>query len=104
MDLISLDGLDDYGKCRDKVSILTADEYKKYRKEIDKATDGPVNDWWRICTPDSTPSGAGSSGVRVVGSSGALGYGSAINVNAVRPFFVLDSSTFVLRERENKDE
>lgn len=104
VDLISLDGLDDYGKCRDKVSILTADEYKKYRKEIDKATDGPVNDWWWLCTPDSTPSGVESSGVRFVSSSGALNYGTASFSSAVRPFFVLDSSTFVLRESEHKDE
>ena len=104
VDLISLDGLDDYGKCRDKVSILTADEYKKYRKEIDKATDGPVNDWWWLCTPDSTPSGVGSSGVRYVSSSGALSNNTDNNNNAVRPFFVLDSSTSVFPESEAEDE
>lgn len=104
VDLLSLDGLDDYGECQDKVSLLTADGYKKYRKEIDKATDGPVDDWWWLCTPDSTPSGAGSSYVRFVSSSGTSGYNTA-NVNvAVRPFFVLDSSTSVFPESEAEDE
>ncbi len=31
-DLTSLDGLDDYGVCIDKVSMLTAAEYAKYHK------------------------------------------------------------------------
>lgn len=105
VDLISLDGLDDYGECQDKVSLLTADGYKKYRKEIDKATDGPVDDWWWLCTPDSTPSGAGSSYVRVVLSSGTFHYVAAnVSNNAVRPFFVLDSSTSVFPESEEEDE
>ena len=105
VDLLSLDGLDDYGECQDKVSLLTADGYKKYRKEIDKATDGPVDDWWWLCTPDSTPSGAGSLYVRVVLSSGTFHYVAAnVSNNAVRPFFVLDSSTSVFPESEAEDE
>lgn len=105
VDLLSLDGLDDYGECRDKVSILTADEYKKYRKAIDKATDGPIDEWWWLCTPDSTPSGAGATWVRIVYSSGTLSSSAANNGSvAVRPFFVLDSSTLVFPEMENEDE
>lgn len=104
VDLLSLDGLDDYGECQDKVSILTADEYKKYRRAIDKSTDGPIDDWWWLCTPDSTPSGAGSMWVRVVSSSGTLGGCAASNYYAVRPFFILDSSTLVFPEMEDEDE
>lgn len=33
-DLISLDGYDDYGKCRDKVSIMSLLDYMKYHKNI----------------------------------------------------------------------
>lgn len=100
VDLLSMDGLDDYGKCQDKVSIMTADGYKKYRREIDKATDGPIGGWWWICTPDSTPSGVGSSYVRIVNSSGALFNGTASSgYNAVRPFFILPSSALVFHER-----
>lgn len=99
VDLFSMDGLDDYGKCQDKVSILTADEYRRYRKALEKANGAAVGDWWWLCTPDSTPSGDGSSYVRVVYSSGAL-VSSASNVSlAVRPFFILASSALVFHER-----
>ena len=99
VDLLSMDGLDDYGKCQDKVSIMTADGYKKYRREIDKATDGPIGGWWWLCTPDSTPSGAGSSYARYVNSSGALSSHAANVNNAVRPFFILASSALVFHVR-----
>lgn len=105
VDLLSLDGLDDYGECQDKVSILTADEYRRYRKALEKANGAAVGDWWWLCTPDSTPSGAGSSYVRFVNSSGALySYAASSGSYAVRPFFVLDSSTSVFPESEAEDE
>ncbi len=104
VDLFSMDGLDDYGKCQDKVSILTADEYRRYRKALEKANGAAVGGWWWLCTPDSTPSGDGSSYVRSVYSSGSLFGNTASNVNAVRPFFILDSSTLVFPEMEDEDE
>lgn len=104
VDLLSLDGLDDYGECQDKVSILTADEYRRYRKALEKANGAAVGDWWWLCTPDSTPSGDGSLYVRFVYSSGTLGNNTASNNNAVRPFFILDSSTLVFPETEDEDE
>lgn len=102
VDLFSMDGLDDYGKCQDKVSIMTADGYKKYRREIDKATDGPIGGWWWLCTPDSTPSGAGSSYVRIVNSSGTLLSNAAYYNIAARPFFILASSALVFHVREKE--
>ena len=105
VDLFSMDGLDDYGKCQDKVSILTADEYRRYRKALEKANGAAVGDWWWLCTPDSTPSGGGSSYVRIVVSSGTLSNGTASgSSNAVRPFFILDSSALVFPEMEGEDE
>ena len=104
VDLFSMDGLDDYGKCQDKASILTADEYRRYRKALEKANGAAVGDWWWLCTPDSTPSGDGSLYVRFVGSSGALSSYAANGSLAVRPFFILDSSTLVFPETENEDE
>ena len=104
VDLFSMDGLDDYGKCQDKVSILTADEYRRYRKALEKANGAAVGDWWWLCTPDSTPSGDGSSYVRVVYSSGSLINSTANDSFAVRPFFILDSSTLVFPEMEDEDE
>lgn len=32
VDLLSMDGLDDYGTSKDKISLLTIDQYRKYRK------------------------------------------------------------------------
>ena len=31
-DLLSMDGQTEYGHCEDKISLLTVDEYRKYRK------------------------------------------------------------------------
>lgn len=39
-DLITDDGLTGYGYCTDYISMLTCDEYRKYRKYI------PTLDWW----------------------------------------------------------
>lgn len=49
-DLLSLDGLTEYGKCMDKVSLLTADEYREYRRYLPR-----TNQLWWLCTPWSTP-------------------------------------------------
>ena len=48
--LLSLDGQTEYGSCTDKVSLLTVDEYRKYRKYIPNA-----NKWWWLISPWSTP-------------------------------------------------
>ena len=50
VDLLSLDGLDDYGTSNDKVSLLTIDQYRKYRKVLGENLD---NLWW-LLTPNST--------------------------------------------------
>ena len=89
-DLTSLDGYDDYGKCQDKVSVMSVPEYMKYHRYI-----GNCDTSHFLLTPDSTPSGYGSDGVRYVDSSGGVGYYWCYCVGAVRPFFVLKSSIFV---------
>ena len=52
-DLFSHDGLRDYGKCEDRVSLLTYDLYRNSRENI-KGFD----EWFWTCTPDSTPPAA----------------------------------------------
>ena len=91
VDLLSLDGLDDYGVSNDKVSLLTIDQYRKYRKNIGENK----YSWWWLSTPDSTPSGCSSDGVRRVLSGGRVDYGWCDYSGAVRPFFVLKSDIFV---------
>lgn len=61
VDLFSHDGLDDYGTCEDLISILTYDLYRNNRKNIK-----PINKWFWLRTPNSTPSGCSSDGVRCV--------------------------------------
>lgn len=86
-DLLSLDGLDDYGKVDgDILAIPTIDLYRECRKEISS-----LGDWWWLATPDSTPSGCGSGYVRYVNSVGCVGYGWCDGSKAVRPFFILKS-------------
>ena len=86
-DLMSLDGLDDYGTSIDKVSLLTIDQYRKYRKLLS----GNMDRWWWLATSDSTPSGWNSRCVRCVCSDGCVNYNGCGCVRGVRPFFVLKS-------------
>ncbi|MDE6435757.1 MAG: hypothetical protein K2L07_16225 [Lachnospiraceae bacterium] len=90
-DLLSLDGLDDYGKVSgDILAIPTIDLYRECRKKIPN-----LGIWWWLTTPNSTPTGYGSVGVRYVGSDGDVGCGWCGDSEAVRPFFILKSSIFV---------
>jgi len=91
VDLLSLDGLDDYGIDTVKVSLLTIDDYRKYRKALGDNLD----DWWWLVTPDSTPSGDGESWVRCVLSNGCMCYDNYLYIGGVRPFFFLKSNIFV---------
>ena len=91
VDLMSLDGLDDYGTSKDKVSLLTIDQYRKYRKILKENK----NRCWWLSTPHSTPTGYGSDDVQYVDSGGDVCYGWCSYVRGVRPFFILKSDIFV---------
>ncbi len=89
--LLSLDGLDDYGEVNgDVLAIPTLDLYRDCRKNISN-----LDQFWWLATPDSTPSGCGSGNVQVVESDGYVGYDWCGGYGAVRPFFILKSSIFV---------
>ena len=90
VDLFSLDGEDDYGKITRKVSIPTIDEYRHNKNAIKNH----IEEWFWLCTPDSTQSGYGSYDVQYVDSVGGVGYGWCDGCGAVRPRFVLSSSIF----------
>ena len=92
-DLTSLDGLDDYGTCTDKVSLLTSAEYAKYHKILGLKPDYP-NSWWLI-TPASTPSNDFSHYVCFVHSHGILDWLRSGYSRNVRPFLTLRSSILV---------
>lgn len=91
--LLSLDGLDDYGSCMDKVSLINLDEYRKYRKKLPD-----TGEWWWMITPDSTPSNNDSSWISVVSPSGLIGSSSYFGDGGVRPFCIFPSSIFESEE------
>ena len=93
--LLSLDGQTEYGSCTDKVSLLTVDEYRKYRKYIPNA-----NKWWWLISPWSTPCNDYSSTVAVVSPSGCIydNCRSCDDVDGVRPFCIFSSSIFESEE------
>lgn len=86
MDLTALDGLKDYGKVTDIVGVPDLNLYRECRENI-LAGDR----WWWLSTPNSTPSGIGSSDVRCVDDGGRVGYGGCDWDGDVRPFFILKS-------------
>lgn len=93
-DLTSLDGLDDYGACTDKVSLLTAVEYAKYHKILGLKSN--YTDWRWLITPMSTPSNDYARGACFVYSNGVLGWDACCCTGSVRPFLNLESSISVL--------
>lgn len=97
-DLTSLDGLDDYGTCTDKVSLLTSAEYAKYHKILGLKSNYP--DWWWLITPASTPSNDYSRCVCFVYSLGILCWGDCGFSRGVRPFLNLESSISVLLNKD----
>lgn len=90
VNLLSLDGYDDYGMVSDQIAVMTIDEYRKYHKYI-----GDTGTLHWLSTPDSTPSGYGDSGVRCVDGDGRVFYFGCVWDGGVRPFFILKSLIFV---------
>ena len=91
IDLTSDDGLDDYGKATDKVGLLTADMYRKYNRIIEKY---PVDDWWWLSTPWSTPHRGWKYAVRVVYDDGAMNNSNCYCNSGVRPFCIFSPLIF----------
>ena len=92
-DLLSLDGQTEYGETDDFVSLLTVDEYRKYRKFIPN-----TDEWWWLITPWSTPCNNYKSTVAVVSPSGHFDYGNCCNYGGVRPVCIFSSSIFESEE------
>lgn len=88
-DLLSMDGQTEYGHCKDKISFLTVDEYRKYRKLLPN-----MDKWWWLLTPWSTPVNDFSTTNTVVSPSGRIGYGFCYSAYGVRPACIFSSSIF----------
>lgn len=94
-DLLSVDGQNQYRACKDKVSLLTLDEYRKYRSLI------PNEEYyWWLLTPWSTGCNGYSLGEAVVLPSGNINV--CLNCNGsygVRPVCIFSSSIFESKEK-----
>lgn len=88
-DLLSLDGQTEYGRCEDMVSLLTVDEYRKYRKLIPNQ-----GYYWWLITPWSTPCNEYEKSVTVVCPSGGISHSYCGYIDGVRPFCIFSSSIF----------
>lgn len=93
-DLLSLDGQTEYGTCEDKISLLTVDEYRKYRSLIPNTDDY----WWWLITPWSTPCNDYKKTVTVVSSSGRIDNNRCNYDCGVRPVCIFSSSIFESEE------
>ena len=89
-DLLTLDGLTEYGTCEDKISLLTVDEYRKYRALIPNTDDY----WWWLITADSCKSNNNNTWVRVVSPRGLIGGYDYDCDYGVRPVCIFSSSIF----------
>ncbi len=88
-DLLSLDGQTEYGHCKDKISILTMDEYRKYRKFLPN-----MGKWWWLLTPWSAPANDYNTTLTVVSPSGLIDFNVCSFVYGVRPVCIFSSSIF----------
>lgn len=90
-DLLSLDGQTEYGHCEDKISLLTVDEYRKYRKLLPN-----MMKLWLLITPWSTPVNDYNSTLAVVSPSGIIRGDGCVRSGGVRPVCIFSSSIFEL--------
>lgn len=89
--LLSLDGQTEYDRCEDKVSLLTVDEYRKYRSLIPNTEDY----WWWLVSPWSTPCNDYKRTVAVVSPAGNIGGSNCGDGSrGVRPVCIFSSSIF----------
>lgn len=95
-DLLSLDGQTEYGTCRDYVSLISVDEYRKYRKFLPNR-----GKWWWTLTPDSTACNNDDTFVAVVSPSGGIGNFNYRSSRGVRPVCIFSSSIFESYEEDD---
>lgn len=93
-DLLSVDGQKEYEKCKDKVSMLALDEYRKYRSLI------PNEEYyWWLLTPWSTPCNEYYKWAAVVLPSGNVCRNYCNDGNGVRPVCIFSPSIFESKEK-----
>ena len=91
VDLTSEDGLKDYGTVNRMVSLLTAEQYRKY---VDILDQHKPNSWWWLATPHSTKRHDNDKWAKCVTPAGDIGSDGCFIDYGVRPFCILKSSIF----------
>lgn len=92
--LLSVDGQKEYEKCKDKVSMLALDEYRKYRSLI------PNEEYyWWLLTPWSTPCNEYYKWTAVVLPSGGINIYNCVSSGGVRPVCIFSPSIFESKEK-----
>lgn len=92
VDLTADDGLKCYGSIKRKMSLITAQMYRKYVYTLDKY---PVKSWWWLATAYSTKKHDDTSWIKCVSPSGDVNNYYFSSNDAVRPFCILKSNIFV---------
>ena len=93
VDLTSDDGLKDYGTVERRVSLITAEMYRRYVEILDTAK---PDRWWWLATAHSTAKHENASWAKCVSPSGYIShYLCSISDFGVRPFCILKSNIFV---------
>lgn len=87
--LLSLDGQSEYGTCKDFVSLISIDEYRKYRSMIPN-----FEEWWWTLTPYSTKCNDDARWFSVVSPVGNFFFRSCDDFNGVRPVCIFSSTLF----------
>lgn len=95
-DLLSMDGQTEYGSCEDYVSLISVDEYRKYRKFLPNR-----GKWWWTLTPNSTACNNDDTFVRVVSPSGCIINVICYGSNGVCPVCIFSSSIFESCEEDD---
>ena len=92
VDLTADDGLKCYGSIKRKISLLTAQMYRKYVYTLDKH---PIKSWWWLATAYSTKKHDDASWVKCVSPSGYVSNDDYDDNFGVRPYCILKSNIFV---------
>ena len=92
VDLTADDGLKDYGSIERRVSLFTANQYRKYVDILDKHK---LDAWWWLATPWSTPRHEETEWVKCVSPRGNVDDDCYDYYYGVRPFCILNSNIFV---------
>lgn len=85
VNLISDDGMNDYGSCEDYVTLLSCDQYRKYRSILPE-----FKSWWWTLTPWSC-NASYAYYVRLVNPSGTLNTSTAGSAYACAPACIIKS-------------